>query len=233
MEQSTFDLLRAWVVESESRIVVAALILSAVATVLGAVTSASKAFIQDATFEFIRATVGRTKPSLQLQEGESTPDLVKSARLDDLINIQKRFKSSARISGFSYNSLIFGQYIIGALLASSFIQQTFSPNLIGVLGVLVLLSSAIQQRFRPDVIAAHAKMQTVKANRLIRRIEDELFLVTNNAGNAQSIFAIREAASRGLSELEDAELLGIEEYFDKREFPSSGASDANQVSEDE
>lgn len=47
----------------------------------------------------------------------------------------------------SSNLLVMSQYIIGGVLASSFVQGLLNPPWVGVLGVLVLVASLFKQQF--------------------------------------------------------------------------------------
>src|SRR5438067_5525827 len=77
---------------------------------------------------------------IEIHEIQTTTDPTENSRLREAKLELKRQESIARWNGRADGSLVFGQYIIGGVLASSFIQQSLSPQLIGVLGVLVLLS---------------------------------------------------------------------------------------------
>lgn len=139
---------------------------------------------------------------------EATEDLRADSRLDDLTKEFDRNRVVARWSSTATTLLTFSQFIVGGVLASSFIQEALSASIVGLLGVLVLLSSLIHQRYRPDLHALQAKHRMYKARKLIRLVEDDLFAITNGMKNAPTIFEVREKASRGLSELEDIEIEG-------------------------
>ena len=142
-------------------------------------------------------------------------DLEGIARLDELKAFQLRYQRQARRNAFSFNLLVFGQFIIGALLASNFVQANYAKYT-AILGVMVLLSSAIQQRYRPDVLATQAKQRLVKCNRFIRFVEDGILSVRARTTDCHSIFEIRNAATDGLDGLERNELTGFENYYESR-----------------
>src|SRR5579864_3843459 len=79
------------------------------------------------------------------------------ARIEEAKDTFRRQTSSARWSTISGNFLSVAQYIIGGLLASSFVQESLSPRLVGSLGLLVLLASLIKQHFHPEVGADNAR----------------------------------------------------------------------------
>ncbi|MFL6527935.1 MAG: hypothetical protein ACJ8IQ_07555 [Chthoniobacterales bacterium] len=72
-------------------------------------------------------------------------------RLQDARDALERQQRLASANRWTSRLLTFGQYIIGGLLASSFVQQALSREFVGVLGLLVLVSSLLYQHFRPDI----------------------------------------------------------------------------------
>src|SRR4051812_19736336 len=81
----------------------------------------------------------------------------KDADLDDSVRIREvkdaidRQEGVARWSGRTSALLLFSQVVIGGVLATSFAQSELDKRIVGVLGVLVLVSSLIHQQFRPDL----------------------------------------------------------------------------------
>jgi hypothetical protein len=171
-----------------------AMVLAALASIAGGLVSALAKTIQNPKKE-----EGET-------DFEQSHDLVKDTRLDELKSKLSNIKWVRTLNSASANFLTFGQYIIGGLLASSFIQESLSKNMIGLLGVLVLFSSLVHQRFRPDIQAEWARMRVAKARKMIREIEDRIFELKNERDGAQDIFSIRNLATNALSALDDAEL---------------------------
>jgi|GEM_PF-4953880 len=164
------------------------------------------------------AFFGGLSDSVQIQRKEESEtdfkrshDLFKDTRLDELKSKLSNLKWVRVFSSASASFLTFSQYVIGGLLASSFIQESLSNNMIGLMGVLVLLSSLVHQRFRPDIQAEWARMRVTKARKLIREIEDRIFELENERDGAEDVFAIRTAATNALSALDDAELEGARE----------------------
>ena len=82
---------------------------------------------------------------------------------------QEKIAQRNKLSG---GLLTIGQYIVGALLATSFIQEYMSNVMVGILGLVVLFSSTIHQKFRPDLKAAAAKSRALKLRQLVRRSQD-------------------------------------------------------------
>jgi hypothetical protein len=142
---------------------------------------------------------------------EETRDPEKDSRLPELRHELSRQKAMARWSGRAAASLTVGQYIVGGVLASSFIQQALSAHIIGLLGLLVILSSLIHQRFRPDLVASGARRRTLLLRVLIRTIEDDIFAMKEKRPDAPNIFDLRRKASLGLAAIEQSELAETEQ----------------------
>lgn len=100
---------------------------------------------------------------------------------------------------------------MGAVLASSFIQESLSTNIIGLLGLIVLISSTAQQHYKPaqKVIASKKRSSLLKSK--IREIEDDLVeLRLQNIGKMTNEIRILEQPlikriSEVLSDIEDLE----------------------------
>ena len=118
--------------------------------------------------------------------------------------------------------LTIGQYIIGGLLASSFVQQSLRPDLVGVLGLLVLISSLIYQHFRPDIQLRGAMSRSLRLRALIRSVEDDIYAIRSNSSNAPTVEAVRRRISEALSAIEASELQDLQ----TRESPPNEDSKA-------
>jgi len=84
------------------------------------------------------------------------PAIVVRARLAEAhkeIERQLRLGSTHRIASLLLTS---AQFLVGGLLASSFVQQSLDKSVIGMLGLLVLTSSLIRQYYRPELEQAAA-----------------------------------------------------------------------------
>ena len=141
----------------------------------------------------------------------SSPDPFQPAldRLNDVRRALDRQKSFSRTNRWTSGSLTFGQYIIGGLLASSFVQQSLNKELVGVLGLLVLVSSLMYQHFRPDIQLRGALGRAHRLRALIRQSEDDLYSMQSQAPNAPNIDDFRRRLSTALSEIEASELQDI------------------------
>jgi hypothetical protein len=130
-------------------------------------------------------------------------------RLEDAKLALERQKAVARTNRWTSGLLTFGQYVIGGLLASSFVQQSLSKELVGALGVLVLVSSLIYQHFRPDIQLRGSLGRAFRLQTLIRQAEDDLYAMESQSPNAPSVDQFRRTISTALSEIESSELQDI------------------------
>jgi len=143
-------------------------------------------------------------------------------RLADAKGALERQTSLARTNRWMSALLTIGQYIIGGLLASSFVQQSLRPDLVGVLGLLVLISSLIYQHFRPDIQLRGAMSRSLRLRALIRSVEDDIYAIRSNSSNAPTVEAVRRRISEALSAIEASELQDLQ----TRESPPNEDSKA-------
>ncbi len=90
--------------------------------------------------------------------------------ISDAKSLQVEQKKLARRFSIASNMLIFGQYIVGGVLASSFVQQWMSSQIVGMFGVIVLLASLIKQHYRPEAAAQLASQRAARLQVLIREV---------------------------------------------------------------
>ena len=131
-------------------------------------------------------------------------------RVREARGVLARQENIAKWNKWADTSLTFSQYIVGGVLASSFIQSALAPELIGFLGVLVLASKLIHQHYRPDVSSRTAKHRATRLRSLIRTAEDGLYAIRSGQKSVPTLLAIRTRMSDGLSEIERAELQGLD-----------------------
>ena len=98
-------------------------------------------------------------------------------RLRDARQARQKQQSLARWSRWSANSLTFGQYVIGGVMATSFVQKSLSPEIVGVFGVLVVAASLLKQHYHPDINAQNAAQRAGQLEALIRQSEDRLVVI--------------------------------------------------------
>jgi hypothetical protein len=115
----------------------------------------------------------------------------------------------------SSNLLIFSNFVVGGLLASSFIQESLSSDTVGLIGMIVLSSSLIHQKYRPDAIADKAKIKAIKLRSMIRKAEDMLFEHESDETESFTINEIRKFVSRSIAEVEGLDLTEAMENLSK------------------
>lgn len=177
---------------------------SIIAAIIAAIGTLLSAFISTFIKRLKRIDLKGFEIEFELEGVDRDP--IHDSRLKDVIEVLYQQETNAKWYSRADGLLIIGQYIIGGLLASSFIQETFTPKLIGVLGILVLLSSLIRQRFRPDLKANGSKNNIVILRDLIRKVEDDIYAIKNGLNNAPSIIDVRMKVSKVLNSIEKSEL---------------------------
>lgn len=118
-------------------------------------------------------------------------------------------KSVAWWSSFASVLLTVGQYIVGGLLASSFVQSSLTPMLIGVLGLIVLFASICKQHFHPEVNAANAKGKAGQLRALVRTSEDDLAVLDAKSSkghdHSDEMIALMRTLTQRMSEIEEGQ----------------------------
>jgi hypothetical protein len=113
-------------------------------------------------------------------------------------------------SKMAANFLTIAQYIIGGVLASSFVQQSLTPKWVGVLGVLVLIASLFKQQFHPEINADDAQKKAFKLRALIRSSEDQVAILDAKIATGQdhtdAMIALLTHITQRLTEIEDPEV---------------------------
>jgi hypothetical protein len=104
-----------------------------------------------------------------------------------------------------------GQYIVGGLLASSFVQESLSPKLVGSLGLLVLIASLIKQHFHPELSVQNATTKAAQLKALIRRSEHQLAILDAKVASGQdhtdAMISLLMTITERLTEIEMPELI--------------------------
>jgi hypothetical protein len=99
--------------------------------------------------------------------------------------------------------LSFAQYIVGGILASSFVQQKSTPDLIGALGVFVLLASLLTQKYHPEVSGQTSSLLALKLDAVIRRTEDRMVIIEAKATDADDPQQFLEELERLTAEINE------------------------------
>jgi hypothetical protein len=100
------------------------------------------------------------------------------ARLDQLAiqishikNYREKQLFQASVNRISSYLLNISQYVVGAALVTSSISDALPKDLLGVLGVITLLSSFAHQQLRPDIKRAAAARRVIELTELLRAAE--------------------------------------------------------------
>jgi hypothetical protein len=132
-------------------------------------------------------------------------------RLNEAKEAMDDQSGSARISKISDTLLTVGQYVIGGVLASSFVQESLSPKSVGLLGVLVLVASLVKQQFHPELKAEDARKRASKLQGLIRASEDQLTILDAKIASGQdqsdAMIALLSQITQRLTEIENPEAI--------------------------
>lgn len=104
---------------------------------------------------------------------------------------------AARRARWATNSLVFGQYVIGGAMATSFLQRSLSPNVIGIFGVLVVVASLLKQHYHPETNAQSAWQKASQLSVLVRQSEDRLVVIeTTGDGHTDDPALVLELLER-------------------------------------
>jgi hypothetical protein len=153
-----------------------------------------------------------TQRTVEKRVGDEAPaeESHVAQRLREARNACQQQRATVRINLWANRIFIGGQYVIGGLLATSFVQTSLSPAWAGFLGLVVLLSQIIRQRYNPEANVILARQKTNKLQELIREAEDDLAQLKRlrDAGSEAtgrkpaSVDGIARKLSKGLSEVE-------------------------------
>jgi hypothetical protein len=115
-------------------------------------------------------------------------------------------EGAAKVASISNNALTVAQYVIGGVLASSFVQESLSPKWVGLLGVLVLIASLVKQQFHPELNAEDARKKVSRLKALIRTSEDQLAILDARSASGEvcsdAIIALLPQITQKLNDIE-------------------------------
>lgn len=148
----------------------------------------------------------RRQMVVAVNEREKVRDYAREIRLPEIKQLLSEEEGRKSLYRGASASLAFGQFVIGGLLASSFIAENLSKSLIGFLGLLVLAASLVSQHFRPDILHKATAYRVYRLRSLRRWAEDQLYEITRGEASDESVAAIRRKISETLDELDRGEL---------------------------
>jgi len=180
---------------------ISAVALAATSTVVAALIKTFAERIAERRFRIVAAPFAN-EAAPTVTEDPLQPAL---DRLDEVYAALTRQQAAARTNRWMSRFLTVGQYIIGGLLASSFVQQSLSREVVGALGLLVLLSSLIYQHFRPDIQLRGAMSRSMRLRALIREANDDIYAMRSKSQGAPTIDQFRRKISSVLSGIESSE----------------------------
>jgi hypothetical protein len=119
------------------------------------------------------------------------------------INRQLR---SARAHRIAAVLLVSAQFIVGGLLASSFVQQSLDKTVVGVPGVVVLTSSLIRQYYKPELEQEGSRARALRLRAVVREVEDAINLRTEGKLDTAAAQVLTKQIRVALAEVEAAEI---------------------------
>lgn len=129
-----------------------------------------------------------------------------SRRLNEARDSLVQLRWQVRLNGLVNGFLVFGQYVIGGILTTSFVQETLDKQAVGALGVLVLLATLLHQSYRPDIKARAAGAKSRYLRWLMRKAENDRI----RFGSEKSL-DIAEAVTQGLNKVDLEEEWEVED----------------------
>lgn len=157
----------------------------------------------------------------------SNPNLAleRDMRLDDIVEAKERQDFIARWSRRVNWFLTFSQFIVGGVLASSFVQKQLDADAVGSLGLLVLISTLMFRHYRPDLVYRGARRRALRLSQLQNWVEDQLFEIKRlGAEEVSTVQATRREVTARLGEVmssEFDELEGETTLLESRNIPLS------------
>jgi hypothetical protein len=148
------------------------------------------------------------------QRGVKTPDR-KDIQADPVKLVERyldyadskivQYDNDSTLNGYIKRVLLVGQYVIGALLTSAFVQRSLPPDIVGGAGLLVLVCSTWNERFRPDLKEKGARKRAQLLRTLRMRMDNGLTELRSGRPSAPSTSDLLENFTRTLSEVEASE----------------------------
>ena len=155
---------------------------------------------------------------VQLETAKSPPSLELHVlgliqQVEEARSRQEKLERQFRWQGGALN---FTQYIVGAVLATAFIQEQLSSSTVGFLGVLVLISSLISQRLQPEILQRGARYRVSRLSSLMRDARNDLAFYKAGVSGVPTIDELARTLSEGLKDVDRLELEDQDLTFLKR-----------------
>lgn len=155
--------------------------------------------------------IGRKLANIRIEAFHADIDhgdnLEADCRINDVAKELKRQESVSTWYWRAHALLTFSQYVVGGVLATSFVQSSLSNDTVGLLGIIVLTSKLIHQQYRPDSSYERARHRATLLRQLIRDAEDHLYGRKENVREKPAIYSIRRMISERLAKIEDINLM--------------------------
>jgi hypothetical protein len=126
-------------------------------------------------------------------------------RLDYADSKILQYENDSTVNGYIKGMLLIGQYVIGALLTSAFVQRSLPADIVGAAGLLVLVCSTWNERFRPDLKEKGAKKRAQLLRAIRMTVDNSLTELRSGLLGAASTSDLLEKVTQRISEVEASE----------------------------
>ncbi|NBV21939.1 MAG: hypothetical protein EBS05_08470 [Proteobacteria bacterium] len=152
---------------------------------------------------------------LAANERQAKRDLKSETRLSEIESLLSEEETRKSLYRYAAAFLIFAQFVVGGLLASSFIAKNLNETIVGILGLVVLASSLVSQHFRPDLLHKLTTQKVHRLRTLKRWPEDQLYELSRGELNEDKLLEIRKQITHTLCQIVEAELEFVEANHEK------------------
>ena len=156
---------------------VVAAVVAALSTLIATLVSAYATFLREKSKSSDEKATSTANLAVQSDEVKTLEQKMREhlkTRINEAMLSVQRYNRESAIQKLSNNFLVFGQYVVGVALTSSFLQANLTPTWTGVLGLIVLITTAMHQRYRPDIKKRVSDAKVALLRTTIRNVQDEL-----------------------------------------------------------
>jgi hypothetical protein len=158
-----------------------------------------------------RPIIGAPAPILASRQAFDVARGRVESRLREVEASRSELTGTYKLSRLASIALSVGQYIVGGVLASSFVQESLTPKAVGAFGVLVLVASLVREQFHPEVNAKEARKKAFQLLALQRSSDDQLAILDAKSATGQdhsdAMIALLTQVTQRLGEIENPETL--------------------------